>query len=416
MPNKVIHPKQLCIGLYVHLELSWLEHGFLSNHFKIKNEKQLADLRKLGLEQIHYDPDKSDTQPLPLTATPPTETEAITTPTAAELEKAERQRKLKARRQSMNRCQKAYGQTVGKVRTLMQNIMSQPAMAVESAGEMVGGMVEDLMADQEATVHLVNMKGKSESSYFHSINVTILSLMLGKQLGLDKATLQQLGIGALFHDLGHTEIPGKILRKTTPLSKAEQDFFQMHPVYGVKLAQRLGTLSPEAIAIIAQHHEMADGSGYPKGLKGEQISLPARIVAVVNAYDNLCNPLDSSKALSPYETMSLLFARQKARFDGEILTAFITNMGVYPPGTVVRLADGRFASVLSINPKALLMPKVMVYEPAIPKAEALILDLQEEGIQIAESLRRGQLPGEVMDYLDLADNVNYIFDSQPGRG
>lgn len=416
---KVIHPSQLRIGLYVHLDLSWMEHGFFSNNFKIKNEKQLVDLRKLGLKQIQYDPARSDVEPLPLQRKTTAAAEASSALSAEErqqqLEKAERQAKLRKRRQSLNRCEKAYGQAVGKVRALMQNIMSQPAMAVEAAGEMVGDMVGELMADQEATVHLVNMKGKSESSYFHSINVTILSLMLGKQLGLDKDALQQLGVGALFHDLGHTEIPGKILRKTTPLSKAEQDFFEMHPTYGVKLAERLGTLPPLAIEIIAQHHEMADGSGYPKGLKGEQIVQLARIVALVNAYDNLCNPLDSSKSLSPYEAMSLLFARQRARYDQQILTSFITHMGVYPPGTVVMLADGRTATVLSINPKSLLMPKVMVYEPSIPKSEALILDLQEEGIEIAESLRRSNLPQEVMDYLDLADNVNYIFDTNPTK-
>ena len=260
-------------------------------------------------------------------------------------------------------------------------------------------------------MHLVNMKGKSENTYFHAINVTILALMLGKQLGLDKQQMEDLGTGALFHDLGYSEIPDKILLKKTPLNKAELSFFQMHPEYGVKQAKQIGTIPSEAVAIIEQHHEMIDGSGYPKGLREHNISELAQVVAIVNAYDNLCNQKDASKSCSPYEAISILFAKEKHRFNKEKMTLFISNMGVYPPGTVVKLSDETIAVVMSINPNALLAPKVMLYDPEIPSSEAYILDLHEEGLKIVDSIRVSSLPEEIRVYFNLGDTINVFIDS-----
>lgn len=411
-----VDPDQLRIGVFVHLNISWMKHDFVSNQFKIKNEQQLRQLQRLGLKSIEYDPEKSDVQPLEKRS--PQRPESNPKPQgqlAAEAERRRRIEKIRERRLSQKRCEKAYGQSVTAVRQLMQNLWSQPAAAVESAGELVSDMIGQLMADRDATMQLVNMKSRSDSTYYHSINVTVLSLMLGRELGLEARQMQRLGIGALLHDLGHIDVPSKILRKQQR-SKAEQDFYQMHPVYGVRQAERIGTLPGDVIRIIGEHHEMIDGSGYPKGLRGEQISELARIVAIVNAYDNLCNQPDPGCSVTPYEAMSTLFARQKSKFDQNKLTHFITHMGVYPPGSVVRLENGKLGSVVSINPQALLQPNVLLYEPGIPCSEAPIVDLREEGAKIKDSVSRAALPPEIMEYLSLEESLNYFFDaSPPGR-
>ncbi len=416
MPKNHIKPSQLCIGLYIQLDLSWIQHSFISSNFKIKNEKQLADLKKLKLSGIRYDPSRSDVEPLSLTqkvAADPNAEAKISTQLEARKQKAKQARikKMAARTQSLNRCEKAYTETASTLRNVMRNIMSQPKAAIEEAEVMVSGMVGSLMQDQEATMHLVNMKGKNENTYFHAINVTILALMLGKQLGLNKQQMEDLGTGALFHDLGYSEIPDKILLKTEPLNRAELNFLHMHPEYGARQAKQIGSIPPEAIKIIEQHHEMIDGSGYPKGLREHQISDLSQIVAIVNAYDNLCNQKDASKSCSPYEAISILFAREKHRFNKEKITLFISNMGVYPPGTVVKLSDESIAVVMSINPKALLTPKVMLYDPKIPSSEAYILDLYEAGLKITDSIRISNLPEEVRNYFNLGDAVNVFIDS-----
>ena len=415
MPKKSINPNQLCIGLYVHLDLPWMKHSFMSNKFKIKNEKQLAELKSLGLKQVLYDPERSDAEPLPLKKvkeTPETSPSERSEPDQKMWEeKQSRIKKMKERRVRMNHCKKEYKKTVDSVRKVMRDIMSQPDAAVEAADEIVSEMVGTLMVDQDTTLHLVNMKGKSESAYFHAINVSILALMLGKQLGLDEKQLHKLGTGALFHDLGHIEVPDKVLRKTEPLNRTEEEVYRMHPIFGERLAGRIGSIPPEAVEVIAKHHEMVDGSGYPKGLKGDQISDLTQIVSVVNTYDNLCNKADADKSHTPYGAMSILFAKEKQKFDEEKLTAFITNMGVYPPGTVVKLSNDSIATVISINPSTLLSPNVMVYDPQIPKNEALIIDLMEEDLKIVGGLRRSSLPEEVLDYLNIDENVNFYFDS-----
>ncbi len=417
MPNNRIKPSQLCVGLYIQLDLSWMQHSFLSSSFKIKNEKQLAELKKLNLSSIQYDPARSDAEPLPLVEP---EVEAVDPEAAAQAEreaarerdKQERIERMRERTVTLSRCEKAYAETAASLREVMRNIMSQPRAAVEAAGEIVSGMVESLMENQEATVHLVNMKGKSESTYYHAINVTILSLMLGRQLGLDERQMQDLGTGAMFHDLGYSEIPDKVLLKQEPLNQAEQNLIRMHPEYGVRQARQIGTLPPEAVKIIEQHHEMSDGSGYPKGLVEPQISELAQIVALVNAYDNLCNQKDPSKSCSPYEAISILYARERHKFNEEKITRFITSMGVYPPGTVVKLSDGTIAVVMSINPNALLAPKVMLYDEAIPSAEARVLDLDAAGLKIVDSIRVSQLPEEIRSYFNLGDAVNVFIDSE----
>ncbi len=135
-------------------------------------------------------------------------------------------------------------------------------------------------------------------------------------------------------------------------------------------------------------------------LAGEDIALPARIVSLVNRFDNLCNPPLLALAMTPHEALSHLFANQRSKYDATVLNLFIRMMGVYPAGSVVQLTDGRFALVISVNAKRPLKPRVLVFDPAIPRDEALDLDLDRAGnLGIRRSLRAAQLPDDARDYL-----------------
>jgi putative nucleotidyltransferase with HDIG domain len=414
MPDKTVKKEQLCIGLYIHLDLPWMKHPFMTSSFKIRSEKQLKTLRSLGQASFRFDPDKSDTQPLPLTEKPVIEEpERDSAEAALWEEKRRRIEVLKARRSKLNKTAKRYEKSVVSMRKLTQVMFASPEQALHMADEVVESMVSELTVDTEVTIQLVNLKGKSESSYYHSMNVAALSLVLGQKMGLDAKQLHMLGLGALFHDLGHQEIPSRILLKKQPLTPAEEKIYQRHPYLGVELANRMGVLPGEAITIIGQHHERLDGSGYPKGLKGEVGILP-RIVAIVDHYDELCNHANPDRSLSPFEAVSLMYSKERSKFDLSVLTAFIANLGVYPPGTVVRLSDQRIACVVNINHEELLKPNVLVYDPEIPKEEALILDLMEEDLNISDSCRRSELTPEVLNYLNLSEYVTYYLDQAPG--
>lgn len=404
--------------MFVQLDLSWMDHPFLSSSFKIRSRRQLEALKGLGLSEIRIDPDRSDRQPLPEpeeNSTPTAGTEVKEDLTAALWEeKTERIRKLKERRSRLNLCAKRYVQTVGAARKLMSHLRASPIRAAEEATELVAQIVDQLTEDSETTVQLVNLKNQDEGSYHHAINVVALAMVLGQKLELDKPQLRLLGLGALFHDLGHLKIPSQILLKKEALTQPERQFYAQHPRYGAELARQIKTLPAAVVEIIARHHEHLDGSGYPEGLSAKDIGTLTRIVTVVNRYDNLCNGFTADRGLSPHQAVSHMYSKERGQYDPKVLTTFITNLGVYPPGTIVKLDDGRIAVVMSINADDLLKPNVLVYAPEIPSTEAPVLDLAEEGVGISESLRRSDLTAEQIEYLNLSDKLTYYFQSPKG--
>jgi putative nucleotidyltransferase with HDIG domain len=414
-----IGTEQLCEGLYVCLDLPWLQHPFLHNRFKITSARQLAVLRGLGLEGVEYDPERSDAQPLPPSSSevqPPSGREDDAATRALWEEKQRRIRRLRERRMSLNRCENEYRQSVTSMKEVMRNLFSRPEDAMQAAEGLLGGMVESLTADTDVALHLVNIKNESESAYFHVINVAVLAMMLGKALGLERATLYVLGQGALLHDIGKARVPARVLHKGAARNRAEQRFYEMHPDYGLELAEKIRSLHPAVLRIIAQHHEMLDGSGYPKGLGGRDIDRLARIVAIVNAYDNYCNEAAAGQRGTPFEAVSRMFARERRRYDDAMLQAFINLLGVYPPGTVVQLSGGGLGMVVSVNQDDLLRPAVLLYDPEVPNDEAVILDLREErDLKVEKAVRPDALDADALEYLSPASHVNYFMGAAPRR-
>jgi hypothetical protein len=171
-------------------------------------------------------------------------------------------------------------------------------------------------------------------------------------------------------------------------------------------------LAPGALAVLAQHHEHADGSGFPARLGSDRLSTAARIVAIVNRYDNLCNPGARVPALTPHEAVSTLFAQSRSRFDAAVLGAFIRMMGVYPAGSLVQLTDDRYALVVGVNSTRPLKPRVLVHDPRTPRSEALLLNLEQvPDLGIRRSLVAAKLPEAALQYLDPRPRVSYYFEA-----
>lgn len=413
---------QLQIGLYVYLDLGWMDHPFSFNNFKIRTADQIRTIRSLGLKKLRWSPEKSDVKPLPpgqpLTATQAAEQAAGTGPAqlnavdeAALEAKKKRMEKLQVQRQDMAKMEQAFINAATTVRAINKNIFSQPKETVEQAAQLVKQMVDAILAAPEVAIHAMLDKPGSEDVYFHSLNVAVLAMMLGRELALPAEIVSLLGVGSLFHDVGLSEVPNKILNKAEPQTKSERDFREMHCEYGVDIGCKAG-LPPAALQVIIQHHECYDGSGYPRKLKAGAIDLMARIVGMVNHYDNLCNPPSLAAALTPHEALSQMYAQQRARFDPKLLQLFIRCMGVYPPGTVVKLTNEVVGLVTSVNASKPLKPSVIVYDPEVPKHEAIILDLEQEpDIHVVKAIRPGQLPRDVYEYLSPRKRPSYYFDA-----
>jgi hypothetical protein len=227
-----------------------------------------------------------------------------------------------------------------------------------------------------------------------------------------------MGVGALLHDVGKIDVPDRLRHPEENFTPAETNGYRDHVAKGVLQGHRMG-LNAGALSVIAQHHEHADGSGFPMKLTADRIGLGARIVAIVNRYDNLCNPGGRTLALTPHEAVAMMFAQSRSRFDPPVLNAFIRMMGVYPAGSLVQLTDDRYAMVVGVNSSRPLKPRVLVHGTAGARggarggsagaAQLLDLEAQPE-LGIRRSLAASKVPPPVLAALDPRPRVSYYFE------
>jgi len=420
MPN---HPSiavdELRIGFYVELDLKWFEHPFAFSAFRIKSEEQIRTLRGLGLSRVRYDPSRSEAAPSAVAvAAAPSATVVAAQAELAQALAAKRAliERIRQQREAAARVAHAFVDTANTVRSIEKNLSARPEETVGQAERLIDQIAESILSTPELAIHVMGDTQGSEELYFHSLNVAMLSLMIARGIKLPQEVVGSLGMGALFHDVGRREIPSRILLKKDRLTEAERNLYQMHCQYGVEIGRGM-KFNQAMLHIIGEHHECYDGSGYPTGVKGDAISLPARIVAIANHYDEMCNPACIADALTPHEALSLMFARLRSRFDPKLLQVFIRCLGVYPPGTIVQLANGALAMVATINTAQPMKPTVIVYDPEIPKEEAILVDMAvETDTNIVKAIRPGQVPREVYSYLSPRQQVSYYFDAErPGR-
>lgn len=406
---------QLQVGMYVYLDLKWFEHPFAFSHFKIKSADQIETLRKLGLQGIRFSAELSDVQPAPrqpgATPAPPAASAVPPELSPAMVAKRAMMAQMQLRRVDAARIENAFVNTANTIRDIEKHIYSHPQETVKQAGKLVKDIADSILSAPELAIHVMGDKMGGEELYFHSLNVTMLSIMMARDLKLPADVASVLGLGALMHDIGRKEVPDKILLKTEARTQAERNFFEMHCQFGVDIGQRLH-LPPGALAIIREHHELYDGTGYPAKLKAESINLLARVVVIANYYDELCNPPAIADALTPHESLSLMFAKYRGKFDPKLLQVFIRCLGVYPPGTIVQLSNGALGMVATVNTARPMKPVVTVYDADVPKEEAMLLDLEHETeFNITKAIRPAQVPREVYNYLSPRKRVSYYFDS-----
>lgn len=409
--DEFIDVARLRVGHYVHIDLGWMSHPFPLNSFKINSAAQIDTIRALGLDRIRFSPQRSDLEAdLSPTGGTAGEPAAPAEPLAGGKSPRDARREVLAeQRASLQKCERLFGEASRAYRQISDTAPSRPEAARDAAQALIDGMSDMIGGEQESCIRLLSEK-VGERASLHAINVTVVSLLLGRACGLDGNALRDLGVGALLHDLGKTGLPGRLRYFDDRFSTAEQQTYREHVRYGVEAGKRM-KLSRGAMLVIGQHHEFADGSGYPLHLKNDHIAPAARIVALVDRYDALCNPSNPAQALTPYEAMSHLFVQRKQCFDPGTLTAFVRMMGVYPPGSVVQLTDDRYALVVSVNASRPLKPWVVIHNAAVPREEALVVDLgTTPQLGIRRSLRPLQLPRATFDYLSPRQRMCYFFE------
>ncbi len=411
--------------MFVHLDTGWMGHPFPLSSFRIASAAQIDTIRSLGLKRVRWSPQQSDPEVVAAAVKPaaaeagadfPLLPEPAPQPAAPALhETADPRSRLEHQREALRLAEGQFAEASKACRQVFDLVPAQPRQAGAQAGTVTRTLLHKMLGHQEVCIRLLT-EGAGEQSALHPLNVAIISLLMGRSFGFAEPDMEDLGVGALLHDIGKSELPPRLRRASSQFSLTERAVYEEHVLLGVELAQRMG-LTPGATQVIAQHHEHADGSGFPHGLNTDRMSYAARIVALVNRYDNLCNPHLPDDALTPHEALSLLFAKGQAQFDTAILGAFIRMMGVYPAGSTVQLTDDRYALVVAVNSSRPLKPGVLVHDPSVPREAALVLELESAGgLGIRRSLRPQQLPTAALDYLAPRQRVAYYLEPVPQRG
>jgi putative nucleotidyltransferase with HDIG domain len=445
-PTDTIDVQALRVGMFVHLDGGWMSHPFPLSNFRISSPAQLATIRSLGLRRVRWSPQQSDpeadigssTAASKATVRPPPAAPPVTVaddrtgvdadlddtvphmpleerpgsapaPTAASRALAESQKRLARQRESRQCCERQYAEAARACRQTFDLVLPKPKEARAHAEKLSRALLDKMIGAEDLCIRVLNESAGDKAS-LHALNVAIVSLLMGRCFGFDAEEMMDVGVGAMLHDVGKIELPARLRHRDDNFSPNELRVYSEHVAMGVAQARRMG-LSAGASAVIAQHHENADGSGFPGGLNSDRMTMAARIVALVDRYDNLCNPHLPARAMTPHESLSFLFAQGRSRYDTSILGAFIKMMGVYPPGSTVQLTDDRYAFVVATNSSRPLKPQVVVHEAGVARAEALVLDLESvAGLGIRRSVRAQQLPPNVADHLVPGTRVSYFFE------
>jgi len=249
-------------------------------------------------------------------------------------------------------------------------------------------VVDSISRNPDAAMWLARMKQHDRYTYKHSLGASIWAVALGRQIGLSRHDLRSLSMGCMLMDVGKLRIDPRLLQTDHELSKEDMAELASHVGHGLEIVQDSGILNQDVLDIVAHHHERYDGSGYPDGLRRDQIPAFARIAGIVDTYDAMTSNRSYAPAVSPSDAIKMLYRTRDTEFQAELVEAFIQAIGIYPAGTLVELSSGEVGVVVAEYRTRRLRPKVMVLLDAQERElrTTRIVDLQEEAANGTSSL------------------------------
>ena len=348
---------------------SWLQHPFLRNSFLLTDPEDVRKILESGIDSVWIDESKGDAlqdveavgeAPYPdaigadvvlpestLQAMAPPDAPAKLHATATALDvEIERARSI---------CLAGKAQ----VEAMFSDLRLGKTVEQESVVPLVEEIAASVWRNPAAMISVARLKNHDDYSYMHSVAVSALMLALARQLKLDDRLVRVAGVGGLMHDLGKAFMPLDILNKPGRLTDEEFGVMKTHPEAGAR-ALREGGCEPDVIDVALYHHERMDGRGYPNGLKADEISMLARMGAVCDVYDAVTSIRPYKRPWDPAMAMREM-ARWDGHFDNRIFNAFVKSVGIYPVGSLVRLASDRLAVIVEPGVESLLKPKVRAF-------------------------------------------------------
>jgi putative nucleotidyltransferase with HDIG domain len=281
---------------------------------------------------------------------------------------------------------KTYFNAVSFTRGVINKIKSGEKVNIKRAKRVIESMVDEILEQEQLLLGMTAIKDYDEYTYHHSVNVSILSIALGQRLGLNRKMLTELGMVALFHDIGKMEIPNEVLNKTTNFTEDEWKLIRKHPVWGVKALLKLKKLDPVTIksSIVAfEHHIHYDFSGYPKIRTHMELDFSSRIVCLADQYDAMTSSRVYSRIpMSPDKALSIMMERSGSQLDPLLFKFFINMVGVFPIGSLVMLTTKELGLVYESNQLFAGRPRVMIIVDAKGnRVKGSVVDLTEKNDQ-----------------------------------
>jgi len=350
--------KNLSKGMYVsELDRPWLGSPFIFQGFRITNSEELQQLKDT-CQYVYVDKEKS-------IVSLPNDTVSW-----AETKKARQGNQIRLVNSAtpyqanfddeLPLAWDAYEDTLSCVTEVLDDARLGKNIHNPTIKTSVNHLADSVMRNPDALMLLSSLKEKGEFAITHAINTCVLSLILGRYVGMEEPTLRELGMGALLHDIGETLVPTELLLREGEKTPEEHDQMCSHVLEGVKILEKVKDISQSAIDIVRGHHERADGSGYPFKLINPQIDFLTKIVSIVDVYDTLTTGLYGRKAITCALALKNMYNWRTELFDCSLVEKFIQCLGIYPIGSVVEFRSGEVGIVISVEPKMRLTPKVLL--------------------------------------------------------
>jgi HD-GYP domain-containing protein (c-di-GMP phosphodiesterase class II) len=411
--KKEVPVEQLEFGVFIsELDRPWTETPFMYQGFVLDNEKQLEALKKYCKKvviDLDKGPDLPDRSALltsrtgepPLSSARPRVAEPLGPSVLTTIKNKVVYREQSTVDEELPVARTAQRQTEVVLRDIMSQVEAGKALDAPRVQEAVTSMTDSVVRNPDAMMLLAKLKEKGGHTLDRAFGVSIYMLTFGRFLQLPREQLDLLGMLGLLQDVGMTAVPEEVVEKKGALSKPELMVCRSHIAHSVAILRDTPGLPPELPELAALHHERYDGSGYPKGLKGDQIGLFGSIAGLVDCFDAMTHPRSYAEVYSPSNALNHLYNTRNVLFDGPLVEQFVQCIGIFPVGALVELNSGEVGIVIAQNLVRRLLPKVMVVLDAkgVPKRPQLILDLAQEpkaapGLpyRIKRTLEQGSVP------------------------